>query len=210
MKNSLIILGCFAIGVALAAIGIFPENIGLEVVKYSKYVLFLLMFTVGLGMGLDNELTNSLKNLPKRTLLLPLITATGTLLGGATAYIFVKITGSSNEGFTIIDSLAISSGFGYYSLSSIFLMEARGAVIATIALAANIMRELITLLCAPLIRKWFGPLALISSGGATSMDTTLSVIEQYSGKKMVPLSIYHGVVMDFSVPFFLTLFIALY
>ena len=38
------------------------------------------------------------------------------------------------------------------------------------------------------------------------MDTTLPVITRYSGERFVILSIFHGFVVDFSVPFLVTLF----
>ena len=103
----------------------------------------------------------------------------------------------------------IGSGFGYYSLSSIFITEYRGAELGTIALLANISRELLTLLAAPLLARWFGPLAPISAGGATTMDTTLPVITRVSGQEFVVVSIFHGFVTDFSVPFLVTLFCSL-
>ena len=53
--------------------------------------------------------------------------------------------------------------------------------------------------------KWFGPLAPISSGGATTMDTTLPIITQTIGQRYVVLSIFHGFVTDFSVPFLVTM-----
>lgn len=81
----------------------------------------------------------------------------------------------------------------------------RGAELGTIALLANIIREMITLLLAPLIAKRFGPLAPISSGGATTMDTTLPIITQSVGQRYVALSIYHGFVTDFTVPFLVTM-----
>jgi len=132
-------------------------------------------------------------------LLLPLITIIGTLAGcSAISLLFPDRS--------VSDMLAVGSGFGYYSLSSIFITEYRGAELGTIALLANICREIITLLGAPLIYRWFGPLAPISSGGATSMDTTLPIITNVSGKEFVVLSIYHGFVVDFSVPFLVTFF----
>ncbi len=77
--------------------------------------------------------------------------------------------------------------------------------LVTIALLANIIREMITLLLTPLIAKRFGPLAPISSGGATTMDTTLPIITQSVGQRYVALSIYHGFVTDFTVPFLVTM-----
>ena len=107
------------------------------------------------------------------------------------------------------DLLAIGSGFGYYSLSSIFITEYRGVELGIIALLANIVREIITLVGAPLLCRIFGPLAPISSGGATSMDTTLPIITSVSGKQFSVLSVYHGFIVDFTVPFLVTLFCSL-
>ncbi len=85
----------------------------------------------------------------------------------------------------------------------IFLGIALGYTLRT--RLANIIREMITLLLTPLLAKWFGPLAPISSGGATTMDTTLPIITQTVGQRCVALSIYHGFVTDFTVPFFVTM-----
>lgn len=59
----------------------------------------------------------------------------------------------------------------------------------------------LTLLGAPLMARWFGPLAPISAGGATTMDTTLPILSQTVGQRYIALSIYHGFVVDFTVPF---------
>ena len=107
------------------------------------------------------------------------------------------------------DCMAVGAGFGYYSLSSIFITEYKGPELGTIALLSNIMREIITLLCAPLLVRWFGNLAPISAGGATTMDTTLPIITRYAGQKFVVVSIFHGFVVDFSVPFLVTFFCSL-
>ena len=54
--------------------------------------------------------------------------------------------------------------------------------------------------------RWFGPLAPISVGGATTMDTTLPIITRTSGQEFVILSLFHGFLVDFSVPFLVTYF----
>ena len=106
-------------------------------------------------------------------MMLPVMTILGTLAGCAAASLILGHRQLS-------DCLAIGSGFGYYSLSSIFITQYRGAELGTIALLANIFREILTLLCAPLLAKYFGKLAPISVGGATTMDTTLPIITRYS------------------------------
>ena len=46
----------------------------------------------------------------------------------------------------IANCMAINSDFAYYSMSSIFITEYRGAELGTIALLVNVIREMITLL----------------------------------------------------------------
>ena len=85
----------------------------------------------------------------------------------------------------------------------------RGPELGTIALLANIMREILTLLLAPLLARRFGKLAPITLGGATTMDTTLPIITRASGQTYVVVSIFHGFCVDFSVPFLVTFFCSL-
>ena len=42
------------------------------------------------------------------------------------------------------------------------------------------------------------------------MDTTLPIITQTAGQKYVIVSIFHGFVVDFSVPFLVTFFCSIY
>lgn len=107
------------------------------------------------------------------------------------------------------DTLAVGAGFGYYSLSSIFIADLRGPELATVALLCNVMREIFTLLAAPLVAHLFGPLAAVSIGGATSFDTTLPIITRAAGRPYAVVSVFHGCAMDFSVPFLVTFFCSL-
>lgn len=201
MKGSLIILAFFILGVICGYTKLLSiSKFGFDV---SFIALAALIFCVGISVGHSiTELKRNLSNLSAHMLMLPVFTMAGTLAGCLAVSVFLPSR-------SITDVLAIGSGFGYYSLSSIFITEYRGAELGTIALLANIIRELVTLLGAPIIYRFFGPLAPISSGGATSMDTTLPIITAVSGKNFAMLSIYHGFIMDLSVPFLVTLFCSL-
>ena len=74
---------------------------------------------------------------------------------------------------------------------------------------ANIFREILTLFGAPFLARYFGKLAPICAGGATTMDVTLPVITQVCGKEWTVMAIFHGILMDFSVPFFVSFFCSL-
>ena len=163
-----------------------------------------------LGRGLMNDGTNALLALVDDGLgvLLMLVALNhgqhrACELGTLTA---TAIASAAMPGRSLTDWLAVGSGFGYYSLSSILITQYRGPELGTIALLANIIREVITLLGAPLMVRYFGPLAPISSGGATTMDTTLPIITRTSGQDFVILSLFHGFLVDFSVPFLVSFF----
>ncbi len=208
MKSSLIILSIFVLGILFSISGIIPDGMDLPI--FSQCILYTLTFSVGLSLGLDKNIWPTIKSQPLRMLLLPLSTMAGTFAGAVMAWLLIDALQIYQQGgISMADSLAVSAGFGYYSLSSILLNEARGIEIGTMALAANIIRELMTVVFAPLMARWFGKLAPISSGGATSMDSTLPIIQATLGNEYVPVSIFHGVVMDFSVPLFLTLFVTI-
>ena len=175
-----------------------------------RYILYLLMFQVGLSIGSDKNIRQIMKSLRPKYLLVPLATIVGTLSFSALAACFISK-------WSLFDCLAINSGFAYYSLSSILITELKtastGVQFATelgaIALITNIIREIMALLGAPLFVKWFGRLAPICAGGATTMDTTLPIITKYSGKELVFIAILHGIIVDLSVPFFVSFFCSL-
>lgn len=197
MKGSLIIVGFFILGVLCGVYQLIPYDFTQS--KLSFYALCALMFSVGISIGNDPQTLRNFRSLNPRLIFLPVMTILGTLAGCAVVSLFLSHR-------SVTDCMAVGAGFGYYSLSSIFITEYKGPELGTIALLSNITREIITLLFAPLLVRWFGNLAPISAGGATTMDTTLPIITRYSGQSFVVVSIFHGFVVDFSVPFLVTLF----
>ena len=203
-----IVVAFFALGCVCGWLGFLPD--ALTDGDFSMYVLYLLMIQVGISIGSDKRLKEILAGIRPKLLLLPLGTIVGTLL-------FVSVVGEVLNGIEMADCMAVGAGFGYYSLSSVLITQIKepsigvvaAAQMGTIALMANIMREVMTLLFAPVICKVFGRLAPISAGGATSMDSTLPVIVSACGKEMAFISIFHGVLVDFSVPFLVSFFASL-
>ena len=197
MKGSIIIVSFFIVGIIVGIFNI--DTIDIENGQWSFYTLCALMFSVGISVGNNPESINRFKTLNPGLLLLPVMTILGTLSGCALISIILPER-------SISECMAVGSGFGYYSLSSIFITEYKGAELGTLALISNISREIITLLLAPLMVRWFGNLAPISAGGATTMDTTFPIITRCCGEEFAVVSILHGFIVDFSVPFLVTLF----
>lgn len=197
MKGSLVIVSFFVLGILCGVFHLIPYDFSGS--KLSYYALCALMFSVGLSVGNDPNTLKNFRTLNPRLVFLPVMTILGTLSGCVVVSLFLSQRSAA-------ECMAVGAGFGYYSLSGIFITEYKGAELGTIALLSNIMREITALLGAPLLVKYFGKLAPISVGGATTMDTTLPIITCYSGKEFVIVSIFHGFVVDFSVPFLVTLF----
>ena len=259
LKGSLVIVAFFVAGCVAGLFALVPFDVAGA--RVSTYVLYALMFCVGVTLGHDETLAGRVRRLDPRLALLPVMTAVGTLAGAALSTLLLPpltagdtmavgagfgyyslssifiadfrgaelgtvalLCNVMRELFTLLaaplvarwfgplavtDTLAVGSGFGYYSLSSIFIADFRGAELGTVALLCNVMREIFTLLAAPLVARWCGPLAAVSIGGATTFDTTLPVITQAAGKPYAVVSIFHGCTLDFSVPFLVTFFCTL-
>ena len=200
MKGSLIVIVFFCVGCIM---GVF-NKFQFDTHTVSMYILYALMLQVGISIGSNKNLKAIISHLHPKMLL---GTITGTLLFSALASILLSQ-------WSVFDCMAVGSGFAYYSLSSILITQFKEPTIGiqlatelgTIALLTNIFREMMALLGTPLIKKYFGKLAPISAAGVNSMDVLLPSISRYSGKEMIPIAILHGILIDISVPVFVSFF----
>jgi uncharacterized membrane protein YbjE (DUF340 family) len=194
-KSSLIILACLAAGILAGVLAVPPEAF-LEM-DPTAYALYALLFLVGAEIGANPRVWEVARRQNVRILLVPLSAVLGTFLGVALCSVFVP-------GVGFRESLAVGSGFGYYTLASVLIGQLGGKTLGVVALLSNILRELATLLTAPLLARHFGKLAPIASGGATSMDTTLPIITRSVGAEYAVISVVNGVVLTLLAPVLIT------
>ncbi|HOG20415.1 MAG TPA: LysO family transporter, partial [Salinivirgaceae bacterium] len=128
MLGSLIILIFFVIGTLVGYYDILPFD--LQNYDADKYTLYLLMFLVGIGIGSNKESLSIIKKINWKMVIIPLITIVGTFLGVTFSALFIS-------GISIYDIWAIGAGYGYYSLSSIYISSIRGEALGAIALLSN-------------------------------------------------------------------------
>jgi len=195
MRQSLYILLFFAAGVILGMTGVLADP--LTRTDYTKYALYLLMLLVGISIGADNKAFLVLKSYGMRLFLVPLATIAGTFAGVIPVSLLL-------EHVSLREGLAVGAGFGYYSLSSIIITELHSEVLGVVALLSNVIREILTLILAPVMAVVFGKLGPVAAGGATSMDTTLPVIARASGKQFAIIALFHGIVLTILVPLLVT------
>lgn len=153
--------------------------------------LFLLLFFVGMDIGNNNEVFNQLKNMSKKILLLPIITILGSLIGGAIASYFISLS--------LGESIAISSGMGWYSFSAIELSKIN-AHLGGVAFLSNVLREFSAILFIPFIAKKIGSYESVATAGATAMDSVLPVINKSNPPNVAIIAFYSGLVITVIVP----------
>lgn len=203
-KDSLIILGCFVLGLVLSLTRILPEAFyALDFESYADWVLYTMLLFVGISIGMGDSILALVKKLPRRVLWLPLVALIGTWIGSVIAFLVIKALGYD---LSLQQSATINTAMGYYSLSSILTTKAWGATIGSICLLTNLLRELFTILCAKPLGKVFGRFASTSSGGATVTDTSLPIILKAEGNGILPAVLYFGIVINIAVPFLLAFF----
>lgn len=208
MKGTAIVIAIFALGCLAGWSGVVDmESMGKFRDEAPVYILYVLMFLVGISMGCNPEMKSIVKSVRPKILLLPLATIAGTLVLSAAVSLVISR-------WSLTDCLAVGSGMGYYSLSSVLISQYKevslgaqmAAELGTVALLTNVFREIFTLVSTPALNKWLGPFAPIASAGVTAIDVCLPVITRSTGDRMLPAAIVSGVVTDFSVPVLVTFF----
>ncbi|MFT3738050.1 MAG: lysine exporter LysO family protein [Breznakibacter sp.] len=191
MMGSLVLLVFFVGGLALGYWGI--DNGMIAGRPLAEYALYALMWLVGVGIGGDKNAWSAMKKMRLSLLGIPAAIALGSLVGAWGCSLLQRDV-FAHEG------MAVGAGMGYYSLSSVFISELAGERLGTIALLANIFREIFTLVATPLLCRLFGPLAGVASAGATAMDTSLPVIMRVAGAEVGSIAVLSGFVLTVLVP----------
>jgi uncharacterized membrane protein YbjE (DUF340 family) len=191
------IVCALVMGVLLGFSNVIPESALGGVAFGSRWLLIALLFLVGMDVGCNKEVLRDLRKMGVKILVLPLAITAGSLLGGVAV--------SFLQDVTVYESLAVASGMGYYTLSSIILTQAVGSTLGTLAFLSNIFREILTVVTCPILAR-ISRLAPVASGGATSMDTTLPVIIQCTSKTVGVLAVISGVVITLLVPLLVSFF----
>lgn len=165
----------------------------------STYVLVVMIFCVGVQLR-NSGIPIREVFLNKRGIIVSLIFMTSGLFGGIICSFLLDLP--------LVRALALASGFGWYSLSSVLLNDAWGPVYGSIAFFNDLSREIFCLFSIPFFMRRF-PSTAVSLGGATSLDCTLPIIQKSGSIQIVPLAISFGFIVNLAVPVLLALFIGL-
>jgi uncharacterized membrane protein YbjE (DUF340 family) len=175
-----------------------PANWINQIDGFITLTLIVMILSVGIGIGSHKNVFKAIGQMGLKFLIVPLGTIIGSLIGGIVAGLLLNIELGS--------SLAIASGFGYYSLSSTLLFQLKGVEMGTIAFLTNVSRELLAIILIPFLAKYGSGYLSVSIAGATSMDTTLPLIKKSTSEQVALVSFVHGVVLSLLVPVLVQLF----
>lgn len=189
VKTSLIIFLMLVIGMLLGCF-VVPHIAETETFQAASDMwlvigLCLLLGLVGFTMGLEDKLKSMLHGAGIALALVPLATIVGTMLAGVIYSFFSPLT--------LRESLAVSAGFGWYTLAPSVISGAGHAVAGAVSFLHNVLRETLGIILIPLVASKVGYIETASLPGTGAMDVCLPIVEHSCNAETLPYSFVTGV-----------------
>ena len=163
----------------------------------TAFALYALLFLIGIELGQNRQVWREVRVHGWKLLLVPAGVGVGTLAGGALAGFILNMP--------IRDALTVAAGFGWYSLTGVMLSQMGRVELGALAFIANVLRELLAIICIPLAARYLGSLVAIAPGGATTMDTTLPLIAEATQNEATVAAFINGAILSALVPILIPL-----
>ena len=195
LREALIALGMVALG---ALLFLAQQRLGLESLVLPSSNAFLLLMIGIIGADLA-QIRLSGQWVSPAMLALPGLVVVGSMLGGALVAWLVDVP--------LKAGLALSSGYGWFSLSSVMVAEALGKAYGTMALSIDLLRELLAFVILYAVGRWW-PVVGLAAAGATAMDSSLPIIKQVCSPSVIPMAMVSGFLLTLLAPFMMSLFLA--
>ena len=152
--------------------------------------LCIMLGSVGFSMGLDGSIVRVLRGAGLGVVLVPVFSVLGSLLAGV-VYAFLTP-------MTLREGLAISAGFGWYTMAPSVISGAGHAVAGAVSFLHNVLRETMGLIFLPLIASKIGYIEAITIPGTASTDLCLPLVEKYCNPETMAYSFCTGMLMCLS------------
>lgn len=164
--------------------------------RAGEYALLVMLFLIGIqlrssGMSLRQILFN------RQGSLIALVVIVSALPAGMITALLL--------GLPLHTGLAMTSGYGWYSLSGILMTNAFGPVIGSSAFLSDLIRELVSIVLIPVMIRRYA-VTIVGICGATSMDFTLPVLQRAGGNAIVPVAVVNGFITSLMAPVMIALF----
>ena len=195
IKECLIAFSLVLLGAFFYRLHWHENQLGAVVFNIS-YWLYVLLLLIGMDLA---QVSISRAWLAPRVLLIPGLVMIGSMIAGA---LISWLTGEQ-----LAVALALSTGFGWFSLSGALAGQYLGDAYGSVALLIDLMRELIGL---SVLFLFVGKYANSSIGvcAATAKDTTLPFVRKACNYEYVPTAIISGLILTVAAPFFMLFFLS--
>ena len=158
-------------------------------------LLFGLMLIIGILLRLENiTISEIFKN--RFALLIVIVVVFTSIVSAVIVGLALKIP--------LKESIMVSSGLGWYSLSAVLNTEFIGEYYGMVTFMIDFSREIIVIAAIPLLRNLLS-VELVGYSANMAMDFALPVIKDNYGTKMVPLAISIGLIFTIVTPAILVL-----
>ena len=184
-----LLIGYFAVRSIFGSdMGQFDQMAGFGI----KIGLCLLLFFVGLDLGIEGTVIENFRQVGFRILAFPAAVIAGTLFGAFLCAFFVNLS--------MKECLAVGAGFGWYTLAPGIIMESGYVTASAVSFLHNVMRELFSVVLIPVVAKRIGYIETTGMPGAAAMDVCLPVVEKATRSDIAVYSFLSGVVLSILVP----------
>ncbi len=198
-SSTFFIVGAVVLGMAAGRF-LLPPQASEACGTIIDFGLYLLLFLVGVDMGKQGGVWDSIRQAGFGVLLIPVAVVAGTFAGAVLAGLFLPMG--------IKDSMAASAGLGWYSLAPT-LLEKYSLSVSAVSFLSNVMREIFSILLVPVIARRIGYVEAVAPCGATAMDTLLPMVVSSTSERITVYSFVSGVVLSLAVPVLVSAVVAL-
>lgn len=161
--------------------------------------LCIMLGSVGFSMGLDGSIVRVLRGAGLGVVLVPIFSVIGSLLAGVVYSLLTPMT--------LREGLAISAGFGWYTMAPSVISGAGHAVAGAVSFLHNVLRETMGLIFLPLIASKIGYIEAVTIPGTASTDLCLPLVEKYCNPETMAYSFCTGMLMCITCAAFVPLII---
>ena len=192
-----------AVAFALVLAGAYCHRFGWETTPLGAQLLdishwlYALLILIGIELA---HLRFQRAWVAPRILLIPALVLASSFATGVAISLFT--------GEKLTTALALSSGFGWFSLSGALADQYLGGNYGGIAVVTDLIRELLAIAAVFLLGQR-SAISSIGVGGATATSTTLPFVRQAYSYEFVPIAIISGLILSLLAPLLMTFFMSL-
>lgn len=186
--------------ICILCVGCLAGELNLQFYSYASEtntsIIIALLFVVGILLR-GGGITPRDVFYDRKGVMVSLVVIISSLAGGGIASLIL--------GLSYQTGMAISSGYGWASLSGVMITKNFGSTLGVVAFLNDFIRLLVSIIFTPFLIR-YSRSGGIGVCGVTSMDFTLPILQRYGGLIVIPVALSNGVILTAFSPVIMALF----